>query len=612
MGRYSISAALGRAGVLFLFLGAALAACPSAARADEIRLRHGATLSGEVLTSDSARLRVRVEGAEMEIPLSRVQSVVLSSQSENLARRGMGFLRKGKVLDGLDCWRRAAAETGGEAQTELFALDALLRERGEEIQEAMGWLAPPEAARAIEPLETLAQCEALSLEARVACLRALLRLNSVSKVREILARLDSAALNASPPGRLFAREFWRGEIRRRLVTGEYAAALEAIERLRLHDAEAGRAHEALLHLSRIGEAREEGRLLDALRIALRDLLPALPEVGRNRLESLLKDLPAWAAGPAAPPGRFDEARRFLEEELAAAQPLEARAALELLILEHARALLAAGETTATLRLLGGAAPGGEGPLRDLALEAEYLRRRAALAPGGLPALLDLAQWAAEAGRADWALDLYTQCLGSPALQEAAQARIDLLLEKRRADLLAQAIEHFDKDRILDALNTLSPFLEDTTPSALQSPYREKAMRIVDLARRSLDDQARRRPYQAEVIFQQAERAYFAGDYEPALQKIAEVLRDYPETPAARRADQLLPQLLRDIELEHLAGARRPLPVIPEDLRARLAADPSRLDQEIRTLLDSLEPDAGAPAPPLPSPRADNRPGNPPR
>ncbi len=459
--------------------------------------------------------------------------------------------------------------------------------------------------RVIDRLTALAETRRLSPEARFVCLQALSAMDVPTRVAEILGGPSGWEITQAPASRGFLTQFWRRQVRRNLAGRDYGEALRAIEQLRLVDEGAGQSQRALWALSQAGDARDRGDILEALRLSVEELLPVMPEVARNRIGGLLGDLPAWATNPQAGPDRFDRARAFVETTLAQAMPLAAHDALEHLILERGGVLLSEGRTTDTMELIGSAPQlRGQERIKDLALRAEYQQRLDALPPDDPMALYRIGEWAAQNGRDDWALQTFTRCLEFDAVEPLAVIQINLVRNRRQSRALEQSVRLYKAGRLFDALEALDPILKTPQdPETGPAPFLDEGRRMAGLIRSELDLESKKRPYQAEVLYQQAERAFFTADYDTAVKDLAELLRTYGDTEAARRGDALLPQVMRAMQLDQIEGHSRPLPNIPDDLRARVAAeDSTRLDQEIHKLLEAIEP--AKPAVPTPRPNTE--------
>lgn len=554
-------------------------------RADRIRLISGRELVGQVLTTDTQRVYIRTEGGELGIERRRIASIERASPNVTRIEKGYLDLVAGEVLGGLRTWDKALSS--GD-RTAAKSLSRILVEKGATFRKSLKTLKGEDLRRGTDRLAALAHNEILSPEARFVCVKGLVDLDATTLAAEVLTGPEGSEIHLDATSRAYLIQFWRDEIRRKLAARDYDRALEAINQLNLLDANAGRSQRALWLLSRIGEARDKGDVLGALRLAVEDLLPLLPEVADNRIGLLLKELPDWASDPDAPANRFAEARKFVETTLAKPMPVAAADTLEDLIAEEGHMLLLEGRTTQTLRLIQ-STPwlAKRGRIHALALQAEYRNRLSSLPKNNILALYRVGEWAANEGRDDWAIDLFQQCLDDDTVRPLAEAQLRLLHGRIDSAALQKSVKLYKEGRMFDALEALDPILKRKKGEA-PSTFLKDASHMADLIRSDLRVESEKRPYQAEVVYQQAERAYFAGDYGAAIQHLAEVLRDYGDTPAAKRADSLLPQVMRTLQLEKMEHPKRSVPEVPPDLRSHAAAEKeSRLDQEIHTLLDAL-------------------------
>lgn len=556
-----------------------------AAQADRIELRSGGVLVGEVLTSDSERVIIRTEGGEMGLRRNQIVRLEVEPAALTLLHRGWMNLLSGKIEEGFENWTSVCAMDDAPAPD---ALSQMLVEREFQLLEALAGQSRSKVIVGRRYLSHLAENERLSATARLVCIRGLDTLGLSDDAARGLGKLEPAGGFSNPDHQLFVRRFWTAEIRRQQAHGDYGRALQAVEHLQRLDPQTAHSQRALWVMARIGDLHEKQDILDALVLVIDELHPLLPEIALHRLDRLLQELPGWACSASAPRDRFGSAREFLETRLANVFPLQAGTALDALLLAQADRLLEEGNTSATLLLLGGLDQEQTNEaLRDRVIMAEYRNRLAMLPAGDLLGRYRLGEWALEHERPTWALALFQECARNESLRPLAEGRIQLLATQLDSEALQRAMDRFQQGRYFDALEALDPILkrDDKLPA---SSLEEEARRLAEMIRKRLQVESEKRPYRAEVIYQQAERAFFSGNDAAAIQALAEVLRDYSETPAARRAEALLPRVMRAVELAHLEGRGKRLIALPPEVLERARHDTTGLDQEIRVLLDALD------------------------
>lgn len=569
----------------FFHIGFWLLLC-CAAYADRIELRSGGVLIGEVLTSDTERVIIRTEGGELSFQRSRILTIEIEPVGLTLVHRGWMNLLSGKIEEGLGNWNAVLAVDEASAWKEL---SGLLVEREYQLLERMSKRSQSQPLLGGRSFSSLAGDKRLETSARLVCIRCLDALGFTDDAARALRDLDPQPEFSTLEQQLFTRRFWSAEIRRQRGLGDYGKALEAVEQLQRLDPGAGQSQRALWVMGRIGDLHAQDALLDALALVLDDLHALLPEIALHRLDGLLRDLPAWACVDSAPPERFAAAREFLETRMAKIYPIEAAVALDALLVARADRLLAEGDTSGTLALLGNLDQiHTHEALRDRVVLAEYRDRLARLPQGDMMERYRLGEWALEHDRPAWALALFQECARDETLRPLAESRIQLLATQMDGEALQLAMSRFQQGRYFDALETLDPILKRDLELPVSS-LNEEACRLADMIRHRLQVESEKRPYRAEVLYQQAERAYFSGNDAAAIQSLAEVLRDFGETPAARRAEALLPRVMRSLELAHIEGRGKRLPPLPPEVIERARRDTTRLDEEIRSLLEALEP-----------------------
>lgn len=570
----------------------ALVLLATAAPADRVTLTNGQVLTGEILTSDTAKVRLRLEGSISDIARRRIRSIEMDSPARNRVLLGRTTIGQGAIAKGLEEWL-GALQDEPEAAADMLA--NVVELQGDGLTEDFSRIATGERPLAAIRLGRLAGDSRIPTSARFFFLECLAPLGSPAEVEQALRSFEAGPLRDDPRRKQFAANFWRRRVRELLQESRFPEALEAVERLRVVDPESGRPERGLIVLTRAAQLRDAGRLPESLQVLAEELHPLLPEIARNRIDSVVASMPEWVelpegvrAEPTDPrvAERFRAAREAILGPLAKVEPMRAQAALTTLLSRRARVLLDAGESTSTLVLLrdNDTSP----PLTSLERirdEATFLNRFQRIRPDDSLSMYRLGLWALDHERNDWAREAFLRVMGPQSLIDLAKERLISMAQREDAASLQRALEAYRAGKSFDALEELTPILRRT--GAENSPVYREARKLADLARGAAQDETRKRPYQADVVLQKAEREFYGGDTDGAILSLVTLLREYGDTPAGARGRLLLPQVMRVAELERAAGARRPLPEIPREIREQVSASDSGLDSEMKSILEAL-------------------------
>jgi len=146
----------------------------------------------------------------------------------------------------------------------------------------------------------------------------------------------------------------------------------------------------------------------------------------------------------------------------------------------------------------------------------------------------LAGKAKEEGLIDDAIEMYQELLNDPDAKENAALQLELIQqekEKKVFDVIKLSMEKGEYPRVI---KQSSEFIR----SYPRSEFRQQAFAQIELARFRMKQQESAKPAQAEVLMQNAERAYFEQNYDLASSLLVEIEADYDSTPAAERARDL--------------------------------------------------------------------------
>ncbi|MBI1290728.1 hypothetical protein GC173_05735 [bacterium] len=547
------------------------------AHADRITLANGHVVEGRIVRENDSTIVVEANGMRLSLDRASVRAMERTPDWENALLEAEVFFRRREALRGIEVLRRANA-------------DGAPRERiGELVERSWGGITgsirqtdPNRKDALAKALGGLMSDDLMTTASLIPASRCFFELDDFDRAAEAIRRVPPALLETPGPEREWALDFMRLYVRRLLVRGEFEKAIGLIEDIRRLAGDSGDAQYPLAHLARAADARNRGDFREALRIIVHDLEPVSPQVARNRIVYTINALVT----------RARETRQWRDlrdqlEPVRAAFPMEYRlAANELMEFEVAEAL-ERGDHAEVLRLVGTVARDERSEALAAAERQAYYESESARIGDSSPLeLMKLGRWCADHGMYREALVVLTKARENPSVAELADELISLTRQKRDTTLLEQANAAFRDGRLDEAEEKLKEIIKDPGRASLMEP---DAVNLSDMVKKTRAREKERRPYEAEVLYQRAERAYYQQKIEESFNLLALVLREYPETPAARRAAQLQPEVLSALELAFLEG--RPVPL--EKLRAEVPVEriqkTDKLAEEISRLLTAIEP-----------------------
>jgi tetratricopeptide (TPR) repeat protein len=397
---------------------------------------------------------------------------------------------------------------------------------------------------------------------------------------EGLRRLPPEVLAEPGPARDWALNFMRTHVRRLLTRSKFEEAIGLIEEIRRLSGTTGDAQYPLAHLARAAAARADGNFRRALEITSADLEPSSPQIARNRVVYTVHVLLEKARETT----KWSEALAHLEP-IRNSYPMEYRLAANELIEYEVRDALDRGDVAEVLRIVDTVPPGDRSAaLVAFGKQAFYEAESARIGEDSPLELMKLGRWCADNGLYREAILVLTKVRGNAAVSELADELIGLARMRRDTLLLEEANAAYGDGRLEVASEKVREIIADQGRASLLEPEARKLQGLIDKA---AVREKERRPYDAEVLYQRAERAYYLQSLEESFNLLALVLRDYPETPAARRAATLQPDVLRSLEIAFLEGK----PIAISRLRAEVPLEriqkADKLAEEIARLLEAL-------------------------
>ncbi len=547
----------------------------SSARADVVHHVNGQQFPGVVVSEDEDRVVVRTSGGQVTLPRSAIVRIDRGDGASNAIIDLKTTLKGANMPGGLRAI--VVAHEAGADDAELN--DIFQGHEGFFVGSAPG-LDPRQHTDALVHLEEMENAGFLSPKGEILAARIYLELEDGLKASDALSRAGPEALQDGETSQ-WARMFLKRLVRQLVQEGQYHEAVEQIERLELLANGEAAIHLPMIYLAEAARARAARDYEKALSILVGNLWPHSPEIARNRAYLTVREMTEWASRN----GREQDARRWINRTIAPKMPMAALSAGYELYSSEAETLLRGQRPEQALELLG-QIPAEERPeeLATLWNRAEFESRQRAIGRTDPLALFELAQWAGENDLERHALMLLHELQDNDVLKDAARQQSQLIKERRDLMQLEQAIDYYEAglmNEVIDLCNRMD------LDEGRESPHQKEIRELAELARTELHIADEQKPYQAEAFYQQAERAYFLNRTDESWALIDLILRKFPDTPAAERSAELLPDVARQFELQLLEGGRLEIPSFDSAVSHATIRRSDKLDREIRRLLDAM-------------------------
>jgi len=399
---------------------------------------------------------------------------------------------------------------------------------------------------------------------------------------EAILDIDTETLSANETVRNWTLDFMRQYVKRLLRREEFEQAIAYVEKIRRLAGEKGDPEYPLSYLAEAAAFREVGQYGIAIDIIVNELHPAVPEIARNRAVYTMEQV----RDQARLDGNYREALETISS-LAELYPMEYAVVRDELIASTAKNALDNNNPESALEYLEKIPEDEWSPeMEDLYDLAELRYRKANLDQDPLE-MIKLAEWASDKELYQEALELLAKTRKNPNLRKVSDELTSNIRRKQDLKLLEEAEEAYQFGNMPRAIHLAGSVADNENR---RSFLKEEAEKLLELARTAIEDEKEARGVQAEVIFQQGERAFFGGNFEGALKFLLLVLKEHPESPAAERAEELLPNVMRELEIAYLEGRTKELPSAIREVRLSDIQRNEELGQEIAKLMETLKED----------------------
>jgi len=548
----------------------------SGAWADVITLSNGRTVEGRVLSRTEEYVRLEAHGMITKLRTDSIRSIERAPEHENTLLAAETALKRRDPVKGIDLLFQARKEGAPDAEVKT-----MIERLNSGISGGIhGARSADERSAIRRSIHALMKEDLLTSRTLFFASQNFFQLEDWELAAEALHRIPTADLQDDPVMRQWALDFMRQMVKRRLARDDFEGALTYVERMRRTTDESSDANLPLAHLARSSKAREQGDYAHALKIIAEDLAPTVPEIARNRALYTIDQMKDWAERTR----KFRAAREAVEP-LRGLYPAVYTEARNHLLARECRYLLDNDQAGEALALLDAV------PEEERSEEMQSLHNHAyheytiiRIESSEPLELLEHGRWCLEHGLMEEAMRIFNKTRENPNLRDLSDQFLANARRERDIQLLEQAKKEYELGDMTAVLGRTNELLQNPN---LGSRLSEEARRLNELARKTMNREQEARGPRAEVFYQRAERAHILQKHDESLSLLNLVLSEYTDTPAAGRAADLLPHVVRALELAYLEGRRDSLPKLPDKMELQDFQQTDRIDAEMEDLLDEM-------------------------
>lgn len=570
--RRHVWAAMG-AGLLFIGL-------LNAAMADTVVLNNGRRVEGLVQEKPGRnQIEVILPGSKITFDRDQITTCLLDTQAVNFVISGHIALSENKYTDGLNYFLYAMGEN-----VTLNRLKPAVILHKDKIFPKMS-----EKEIANRPLfrefcNRLRQFAKSDDELLALCARSLFILDEYQTALETYNLISKYYYTTHPEEKSFVVNLIQREIGEDIAMGRIPLALQKAEVFAAIEPTVAESCKVLAYLNWAGEEKRAGNLEESLRICRDEIYPLAPIIARDRIGSILDLMKARAIESKD----YEPALKLAREYTAAIDPDATNGFILSLVERAVNDALQANDWALALELIKWAPE----EMQDKALRAtiqriEFHKRQAAIAEGDHNAYFKLGEWAMSHGLMDEAADAYSVSVQSETLKLDSQLQIDLINRQRQTDEFRIILTVYESGDYMRTLERATDYM-DKFP---RGQYTNEIKQLMDLTQQRLASEEGKRPLKAEVVYQQAERAYVLGEYGESLANLRNIDRLYSDTPAGEKSQFLKAKVLRAMEMARMESLTQSAAIaeVPLDQLPSPVARPevSSIQDEMQAILNTL-------------------------
>ncbi|MFH0795201.1 MAG: hypothetical protein V2A74_14350 [bacterium] len=548
----------------------------SLSRADEVRLKNGNVLIGIVAQETEDWIAVSTSGGEINLERRMVERIVRDSPGVNALRQAEQHVASRNMRGAAGTYLQAL-ELG--ADRELLGESLLLH--GQAISEQLGGAERWTRNTWTAFLDRLIKERPPGNDLSYLCGDWYADCGNGKSARRLYLSISPDYYVNNPARRKAVTQYLIALLKSLLAGEEYEEAIEVVVELDRFDPERSSSGKALIYIQWASREREEGNYRKALELLDEELLPISPAIAMSRIKQTLEA----ASNAAASDSKKTSETIGLYKRYGVTLLGEAAVRDDLAALYEALGYEALGRGEV---LTARSAFEQSNQLRDepnpkLSDLCEFEEKRQKLSDEDGIGYYQLGEFAFEKELVQQARDAFEIAARDSRVADNAREQLGFIQTREEFDLLKVAQRSFGAENYAAALDQLELFVRRYPNSSFLS----EAQSLSDLCQRRMREKLELRPYAAEVVFQQAERAYFQQDYLACVEALARLLSEYPDAPSAPRARELRDAVLSQLNLSRLEGRTLESNEITSPLLA-LPLGPGPRSDEKRAFREELE------------------------
>lgn len=509
------------------------------ARADRIEYIDGRVMEGQIIREDAEFVVIQDGTADFKIPRSLIGRIIQGTPADKWLRSAKARLTSGDSEGAVQ--DLAAAVTEGVSPESLAAVMVRF---DHELAAVIPALALPRRAELHSALDHIASAKLPRQGTLVLSrLRLHMEFGDVDLIDPLIAELRSDYPEMYEVNRAQLADWFEARVDECLMSGSYDEAIDYLVQLRRLDPARAGDKRVLLVLQWARRERDQGQFERAIDIYVSQLLEQSPEIARNRILDALeqaefKDREADNLGRTI----VLYERYGLEHS-----PAVARRKLVDLWNEVGFKHLNAGRLVDAEKAFTRVDQLSPGAARDGFLLLEHEERLGELDEKDPLGRYELGEWCMANGLLIQAKQAFLDASETSALRTSAQAQLKFIDNTLNEQELTRLVSLYEKGNYLDVLNGVHTF----KGRPLSKGFRQQAEQLERLTQDAIRLTVAERPQRAEVLWQQAERAFYTRDYATAQSTLRALIERYPDTPAGHRGEEFYRRIRPTLSLNQI-------------------------------------------------------------
>ncbi len=544
--------------------------------ADELILTNSNCIKGIITLKDSKQVKILTAGGELTLPVKQIQAIRNSSPAENALLSGEIQATNGQLSAAVRAYQSALSQGINPLQVQR----SLLEQQGRFLS-LVTHLSDQEQLELEQFLsQLLSDPTAQNNDFLFFCGSLLFELDKRDQAFACLAKIPQTYYQHDETKKEFVLSFLHLELKNLVARELFEDAIRKIELISAIDKSAGSSSSMLLYLNWGAAERNKGRFQDALQLYVDRLLPVSPVLAKNRIFYVLEQVARDARSSHQYAYAVDLFRTYGLKYCEG----DSKEPYADLLEEYGQRLLDQKRASEAREVFQEFCS-----LRSSSRNAHYLalcdytEEAAALAPDDYYGHYQLGKMCVERNLLPEAAKEFSLARKAPELKENAAMQLEVLEQKKELARLKESYDLYGEAHYFEAMEHLSPLLEREEESQLKADAKE----LAQLCRKGLENESSQRPYQAEIFLQQAERSFFSMDYDTTIPKLNRILNEYADTPAAKRAQRLMNQLVNRIQIAQLEGKELPRSSVLNALQIPTVNQKDELKEEIAIIIREI-------------------------